>query len=165
LQKQGIRVQWLETENDRLMELKIYRTNRSIPLPRYMTEGSSGIDLFASIDEPVRIDPGEYKRIPSGIIISLPEGYEAQIRPRSGLAFREGVTVLNAPGTVDADYRGEIGVLLVNHGKRPFSVHSGMRIAQMIVTPVARADVVEVMHLEELERTDRDCGGFGHTGV
>jgi dUTP pyrophosphatase len=154
-----------ETENDRPMVLKIYRTNRKNPLPSYITGGASGIDLMASVDEPVRIDPGEYKRIPSGIIIALPKGYEAQIRPRSGLAFRDGVTVLNAPGTIDADYRGEIGVLLINHGSEPFSVTNGMRIAQMIVTPVARADIVEALHLEELERTDRDRGGFGHTGV
>jgi dUTP pyrophosphatase len=147
------------------MVLKIYRTSRNIPLPRYMTAGASGIDLFAAVDEPLSIAPGDYKRIPSGIIISLPRGYEAQIRPRSGLALKEGVTVLNAPGTVDADFRGEIGVLLINHGKSPFSVHSGMRIAQMIITPVARADIVEVMEREELERTDRDSGGFGHTGV
>jgi dUTP pyrophosphatase len=154
-----------DTENDQPMVLKIFRINKNNPLPCYMTEGASGIDLMASVQEAVRIDPGDYKRIPSGIVIALPKGYEAQIRPRSGLAFRDGVTVLNAPGTIDADYRGEVSVLLINHGSRPFSVTNGMRIAQMIVTPVARADIVEALHLEELERTDRDRGGFGHTGV
>ena len=147
------------------MVLKIYRVNRENPLPRYMTESASGIDLLASLEQPVQIGPGEFRHIPSGIIVSMPKGFEAQIRPRSGLAFKDGITVLNAPGTIDADYRGEIGVLLINHGKKIFTVTNRMRIAQMIITRVEKADIVEAMVVEELERTERDNGGFGHTGV
>ncbi len=147
------------------MLLKIYRLNRKIPLPRSMTAGSSGIDLSASIEEPVVINPGEYRCIPAGIIIGLPEGYEAQIRPRSGLALNSGITVLNAPGTVDSDYRGEIKVILINHGKKPFTVTGSMRIAQLVVSRVEKVESFEVMRVEELEGTKRSGGGFGHTGV
>lgn len=147
------------------MILKVFRINRENPLPRYMTDSASGIDLLASLDEPAEINPGEFMRIPTGIIISMPRGFEAQIRPRSGLAFEKGVTVLNTPGTVDADYRGEIGVVLINHGKQSFVVKNGMRIAQMVVSRVENADIEEVSAFEELESTGRDCGGFGHTGV
>lgn len=147
------------------MVLKVFRVNARNPVPAYMTAGSSGIDLHASLDEPVTIDPGAFRCVPAGIVISLPRGFEAQIRPRSGLAARDGITVLNAPGTVDADYRGEVKVVLINHGPRPFTVENGMRIAQMVVAPVERAAVVEVQSEHELERTDRDSGGFGHTGV
>jgi len=147
------------------MVLKIYRVNRENPLPRYMTESASGIDLLASLEQPVQIGPGEFRHIPSGIIVSMPKGFEAQIRPRSGLAFKDGITILNAPGTIDADYRGEIGVLLINHGKKIFTVTNRMRIAQMIITRVEKADIVEAMAVEELDRTERDNGGFGHTGV
>jgi dUTP pyrophosphatase len=147
------------------MVLKIYRINRNNPVPRYMTAGASGMDLTASLDEPVQINPGEFKRIPSGIIVAVPRGYEAQIRPRSGLAYKEGITVLNAPGTIDADYRGEIGVLLINHGHVPFQVHNGMRIAQMVITRVERASIVEAAVPDELEMTERSSGGFGHTGT
>ncbi|MFW6180626.1 MAG: dUTP diphosphatase [Spirochaetota bacterium] len=147
------------------MVLKVFRVNARNPVPAYMTSGSSGIDLHASLEEPVTIDPGAFRCVPAGIIVSLPQGYEAQIRPRSGLAARDGVTVLNAPGTVDADYRGEVRVVLINHGPRPFTVRNGMRIAQMVVAPVARADVVEVSSERELDSTLRSSGGFGHTGV
>ena len=147
------------------MVLKIYRLNRKNPLPRYMTSGASGVDLFASLDKPVEINPGEYSCIPSGIIVSLSEGYEAQVRPRSGLALKSGVTVLNAPGTVDSDYRGEVKVILINHGKKKFTVSSGMRIAQMIILPVEKAEIVEVQQIEQLDITERNIGGFGHTGV
>jgi dUTP pyrophosphatase len=147
------------------MILKIYRVNRNNPLPRYMTDGASGVDLFASLENPESIAPNEFKHIPTGIIISLPNGYEAQIRPRSGLAFESGVTVLNSPGTIDADYRGEIGVILINHGKKPFRVTNGMRIAQMVISSCVSTQIQEVLHIEELSPTKRDSGGFGHTGV
>ncbi|MGQ9616102.1 MAG: dUTP diphosphatase [Spirochaetota bacterium] len=147
------------------MRVKIYRINKKVPIPHAMTGGSSGIDLAASIEEPVIINPGEYRLIPAGIVIGLPKGYEAQIRPRSGLALNSGVTVLNSPGTVDSDYRGEIGVILINHGKKPFEVKCGMRIAQLVFSRVERMEPVEVMSLEELRITERGGGGFGHTGV
>ena len=147
------------------MVLKIHRISKRNPLPRYMTADASGIDLMASLENPVDIRPGEFARIPAGIAISLPSGYEAQIRPRSGLAFKHGVTLLNAPGTIDADYRGEVGVLLINHGKETFTVTNGMRIAQMVVAQVQTASIEEAVSIEELEKTDRDSGGFGHTGV
>jgi len=147
------------------MLLKIYRISKKNPLPRYMTADASGIDLMASLEDPVEIRPGEFARIPTGIIISLPNGYEAQIRPRSGLAFKHGVTLLNAPGTIDADYRGEVGILLINHGKENFTVTNGMRIAQMVIAQVQSARIEEAVSIEELEKTDRDSGGFGHTGV
>jgi dUTP pyrophosphatase len=123
------------------------------------------MDLHASLEEPVTIEPGAFRCVPAGIIVALPRGFEAQIRPRSGLAARDGVTVLNAPGTVDADYRGEIRVVLVNHGPRPFTVSNGMRIAQMVIAPVERASIVEVLSESELDATRRSSGGFGHTGV
>jgi dUTP pyrophosphatase len=147
------------------MVLKMFRTDSTNPLPAYMTEGSSGMDLYASLPEPLVIEPGGFECVPAGIIISLPQGYEAQIRPRSGLAARQGVTVLNAPGTVDADYRGEVKVILINHGKSPFRVERGMRIAQMVIAQVQRADVTEAGSEQELDRTGRSSGGFGHTGM
>ena len=147
------------------MVLKIYRISKKNPLPRYMTGYASGIDLMASLESPVEIRPGEFARIPTGIIISMPSGYEAQIRPRSGLAFKHGVTLLNAPGTIDADYRGEIGILLINHGKESFTVTNGMRIAQMVIAQVQSARIEEAVSIEELDKTNRDSGGFGHTGV
>ena len=129
-----------------------------------MTEDASGIDLMASLESPVEVKPGEFTRISTGIIVSIPRGYEAQIRPRSGLAFKHGVTVLNAPGTIDADYRGEVGIILINHGKESFTVTNGMRIAQMVIARVASARIEEAVSIEELEKTERDNGGFGHTG-
>ena len=147
------------------MVLKIYRISKKNPLPRYMTADASGIDLMACLESPVEIRPGEFVRIPTGIIISIPSGYEAQIRPRSGLAFKHGVTLLNAPGTIDADYRGEVGILLINHGKEIFTVTNGMRIAQMVLAQVQSARIEEAVSIEELDKTDRDSGGFGHTGV
>jgi dUTP pyrophosphatase len=110
------------------MILKVYRLNKQNPLPDYMSHQASGIDLFASVDHDVSIDPGEYKVIPTGIRVSLPRGYEAQLRPRSGLALKYGVTVLNSPGTIDADYRGEVKVILINHGKKPFIIRNMMRV-------------------------------------
>lgn len=137
-------------------------SEKEIPLPRYMTERSSGMDLFAAVDEEVTLEPGERKLVPTGIALSIPEGYEGQVRPRSGLALREGVTLLNTPGTIDADYRGEVGVLLMNLGQRPFKVRRGDRIAQLVIVPVCRAEWELV---EELDPTPRSEGGFGHTGA
>jgi dUTP pyrophosphatase len=147
------------------MSILIYRLNKENPLPKYMSKGASGIDLYASLDKPMSILPGEYSCVPSGIIISLPEGIEAQIRPRSGLASKHGVTVLNTPGTVDSDYRGEIKVILVNHGKKVFTVKNGMRIAQMVISKVERAQIIEASEKSELDTTTRADGGFGHTGL
>jgi dUTP pyrophosphatase len=133
----------------------------SIPLPRYMTEGSSGMDLFAFLEEEVTLEPGERKLIPTGISVAIPEGFEGQIRPRSGLAVRHGIGVVNGPGTIDADYRGEICVLLINFDHVPFTVRHGDRIAQMVIARVYRAIFEE---LNELPPTGRQEGGFGHTG-
>lgn len=135
--------------------------NKDIPLPRYMTGGSAGMDIFAAVDKEEIIRPGERKNIPTGFAIALPAGYEAQIRPRSGLAVKNGVTLINSPGTVDADYRGEIGVIIINHGKEPFVVRRGDRIAQMVIHRVCRV----IWDLSErLPQTSRGNGGFGHTG-
>ena len=136
-------------------------SGNEIPLPRYMTEHSSGMDLFAAVDEEVTLEPGDRKLIPTGIALSIPEGFEGQVRPRSGLALREGVTLLNAPGTIDADYRGEIGVLLINLGQQPFQVKRGDRIAQLVFTPICKG-VLELV--SGLDDTPRNEGGFGHTG-
>jgi dUTP pyrophosphatase len=133
-----------------------------LPLPRYQSDGASGMDLHAAVEGPLAIPPGQVRLVPTGIHIAVPRGYEAQVRPRSGLALKQRVTVLNAPGTVDSDYRNEVGVILANLGDEPFSVERGMRIAQMVVCRVHRAELVEV---EELDRTDRHMGGFGSTGL
>jgi dUTP pyrophosphatase len=147
------------------MILKVYKLNKNNPLPDYMSSQASGIDLFASVEHDVSIAPGDYKIIPTGIRVSLPYGYEAQLRPRSGLALKHGITVLNSPGTIDADYRGEVKVLLMNHGKKPFIVKNMMRIAQMVVAEIVRAKVIEVNNEKQLDKTKRDNGGFGHTGI
>lgn len=133
-----------------------------LALPAYQTDQSAGMDLLAAVDAPLTIAPGGRALVPTGIAIALPAGFEAQVRPRSGLALRHGVTLLNSPGTVDADYRGEVKVLLVNHGDAPFAVERGMRIAQIIVAPVARARWDERPLLPESARGD---GGFGSTGA
>src|SRR5262249_39690234 len=132
-----------------------------LPLPAYATEHSAGVDLLAAVKEDVVIAPGKRALIPTGISIALPEGYEAQVRPRSGLALKNGVTVLNSPGTIDADYRGEVGVILINHGDEPFRVTRGSRIAQMIIAQYARA---AFSRAETLEASARGAGGFGSTG-
>lgn len=131
-------------------------------LPTYATEQSAGMDLRANLEEPVTLDPMERKLIGTGLYISLPEGYEAQIRPRSGLALKNGITVLNSPGTVDADYRGEIKVLLINLSQVPFSINGGERIAQMVISKHDQGEFIEVL---ELDTTERGTGGYGHTGV
>lgn len=133
-----------------------------LPLPAYATEHSAGMDLLAAISEPLTLEPGTRILIPTGIAIALPEGYEAQVRPRSGLALKHGVTVLNAPGTIDADYRGEIAVILINHGTEPFVIARGMRIAQMVIAPYTRASWENV---DTLKISARGDGGFGSTGL
>jgi len=135
-------------------------TAHPLPLPQYMTAGAAGMDLLADVDQAEEIAPGARALIPTGIAIELPDGHEAQVRPRSGLALRNGVTLLNSPGTIDADYRGEIKVLLINHGDQPFIVRRGDRIAQMVVAPVARAELRETTDLAD---SSRGAGGFGHT--
>ena len=131
-------------------------------LPVYATPQSAGMDLRANIDEPITLHPMERRLIPTGLHIALPEGYEAQIRPRSGLALKHGLTVLNSPGTIDADYRGEIGVLLINLSQQDFVINDGERIAQMII---ARHEQTDFVVVEELDQTERGEGGYGHTGV
>jgi len=143
------------------IRIKRLRKDRSIPVPQYMTDGSSGMDLFAFLEKEVTLEPGERKLISTGISVAIPEGFEGQIRPRSGLAIQHGIGVVNGPGTIDADYRGEIGVLLINFDKSPFTVHHGDRIAQMVISRVFRAIFEEV---NELPPTGRQDGGFGHTG-
>ena len=136
--------------------------SEGLALPSYATTHSAGMDLMAAIAAPVTLSPGERKLIPTGIAIALPDGYEAQVRPRSGLALKNGITVANAPGTIDADYRGEVGVILINLGTEPFTVERGMRIAQMIIAPYSRATFLEVT---ELPSSERGAGGFGSTGT
>ena len=132
------------------------------PLPQYATPQSAGMDLRANLEEPITLQPLERRLIPTGLFIALPEGYEAQVRPRSGLALKKGITVLNAPGTVDADYRGEIGVLLINLSQEPFIVNDGERIAQMVI---ARHEQGQFEEVDALGETERGTGGYGHTGV
>jgi dUTP pyrophosphatase len=134
--------------------------NEDIPLPQYMTDQAAGMDIFAAVSDDEVILPGQIKKIATGIAIALPEGYEAQIRPRSGLALKNGISMVNSPGTIDADYRGEIGLIVINHGQEPFVVKRGIRLAQMVVQKVFRADWVET---SELNDTARGNGGFGHT--
>jgi dUTP pyrophosphatase len=134
---------------------------RDLPLPSYATVGSAGLDLLAAIDGDLEIPPGTRAAVPTGIAIALPEGYEAQIRPRSGLALNHGITMLNSPGTIDSDYRGEIKVIVINLGEAPFRVTRGMKIAQMVV---ARHEQIELLETEELQATSRASGGFGSTG-
>jgi dUTP pyrophosphatase len=136
--------------------------NQDVAPPSYETDGASGLDLRAAVDRELTLHPGEIRLVPTGVAISLPMGYEAQIRPRSGLALKHGVGMVNSPGTIDSDYRGEIGVVLINWGKAPFVIKRGDRIAQMVVTRVSRAEVLEVDRLETTARGER---GFGHSGV
>ena len=133
-----------------------------LPLPAYATPGSAGLDLLAAVEEPMELTPLETALVPTGLCLALPEGYEGQVRPRSGLAARHGVTVLNSPGTIDADYRGEIKVILVNLGKAPFRIERGTRIAQLVVAPVAR---IEWSPAPALPESIRGGEGFGHTGT
>ncbi len=144
------------------IEVKITRCRIGARLPRYMTAAAAGMDLYVKLDSDVILVPGERVLVPTGIAIALPEGYEAQVRPRSGLAVKYGVTLLNTPGTIDADYRGEISVILINHGSENFIIKDGERVAQMIIAPVSRC---QLQLVDTLSETERGSGGFGHTGV
>jgi len=148
----------------RLVKIKIKRldAHRDIPIPSYETEGSAGMDLRAAVNEDITLNPGEIRLIPTGLMVSIPKGYEAQIRARSGLALKHGIGMVNSPGTIDSDYRGEVAVIMINWGEEPFVVHRGDRIAQMVITQVFRAGLLEV---EALEPTGRGEGGFGHSGL
>ena len=145
-----------------MTEILIKRLSKNIPLPKYETTGSSGMDLSANIGNDIEIAPGKSSIIPTGLAISIPKNFEIQIRPRSGLAAKNQITVLNTPGTIDADYRGELKVILINLGKNVFKVEKGLRIAQMILCPVVKAIIKEV---DTLEITKRGSGGFGSTGT
>lgn len=136
--------------------------SEDLPLPSYMSQGASGADLYADVREEILLKPGDIRLVSTGISISLPQGFEAQIRPRSGLAFKHGITLVNTPGTVDSDYRGVISLIVTNLGREPYVIRRGDRLAQMIIAPVAR---MEVEKWEELDTTQRESGGFGHTGV
>ena len=145
------------------VEIQQLPHGNGLALPAYQSAHAAGLDLLAAVpeDAPVMLAPGKHALIPTGLTIALPQGYEAQVRPRSGLAAKHGVTVLNSPGTVDADYRGEVCVLLINHGDQPFPIRRGERIAQMVIAQVARVELVPVT---SLSATDRGSGGFGSTG-
>ena len=145
------------------IEIRQLPHGEGLPLPAYQSAHAAGLDLLAAVptDAPLILSPGQYALVPTGLAIALPEGFEAQVRPRSGLAAKHGVTVLNAPGTVDSDYRGEISVILINHGSAPFTIARGERIAQMVIAQVANAELVPVVSLAP---TDRGGGGFGSTG-
>lgn len=148
-----------------MIQVKVKRVSSNhlppLPLPSYQTPHAVGMDLLADVENPLSLEPGERRLVPTGIAIELPEGFEAQIRPRSGLAVKKGVTLLNSPGTIDSDYRGEIRVILVNHGHEPIVVGRGDRIAQMVVAPALRAALVESAEISE---TKRSVNGFGSTG-
>lgn len=148
--------------SDEAVKITALPHGKDLPLPSYATEHSAGMDLLAAIDAPIELAPGDKMLVATGIAIALPHGFEAQIRPRSGLAAKNGVTVLNSPGTIDADYRGEIKVILINHGKEAFRIERGMRIAQMVI---ARYERIEWTPVESLDETVRGSGGFGSTGT
>lgn len=142
--------------------MKIEVVNKSKhALPEHKTVGSAGVDLRANLDEPILLQPGEFTLVKTGLFMAVPDGYEAQVRPRSGLALKHGVTVLNTPGTIDADYRGEVGVILINHSKEPFTINDGERIAQLVI---ARHETIDWQEVNELPETHRGEGGFGSTG-
>ena len=147
---------------ERKVKIYVQKTSEKTAFPSYMTPGSSGLDLRASIEEPMTLEPFERKLIPTGLKLAIPQGYEGQVRPRSGLALKHGITTLNSPGTIDSDYRGEVKVLLSNLGSAPVVINSGDRIAQLVIAPVVQAELEEV---DELDDTSRGEGGFGHTGV
>jgi dUTP pyrophosphatase len=144
------------------VQVKRLSHGMDLPLPAYMSEHAAGMDIYAAVNPEIIIPPGEWKLVPTGISVALPDGYEAQVRPRSGLALKQGISILNTPGTVDADYRGEVGVILMNHSQENLVIKRGDRIAQMIVNKVERIQFEEV---KELAETKRNSGGFGHTGV
>ena len=144
------------------VKIKRVRDRGDIPLPRYMTSHSAGMDLYADMEGEITLQPMERMLVPTGIAVALPDGFEAQIRPRSGLAINHGIALLNSPGTIDADYRGEISVIMINLGDKPFAVKRGDRVGQMVINRVYHAAWDKV---EELEETERGAGGFGHTGL
>ncbi len=152
----------LEQSNKVSIRIRRLPKARDIPLPSRASDGASGVDLIACVQEDVTILPGDWKLIPTGIALEIPAGCEAQVRPRSGLALRYGVTTLNSPGTIDSDYRGEVGVILINHGRKPFVVKRGDRIAQLVFARVMEVEFEEVDRLDDSARGD---GGFGHTGL
>jgi dUTP pyrophosphatase len=152
----------MQDAGERRPRVQIKRLRPDAQLPRYMTDGAAGLDLAAALDAPITLAPGERKLVPTGLAMAIPPGWEGQVRPRSGLAAKFGVTCLNTPGTIDADYRGEVKVLLINHGDAPFVVQHGERIAQLVIAAVGRAELVQV---DELADTQRGEGGFGSTGV
>jgi len=141
--------------------IEILKLHPHAKVPRYMTGMAAGMDVCACLDTAIRLDPGERCLVPTGLAFAIPEGYEVQVRPRSGLAIKSGIALVNAPGTIDADYRGEVCIILINHGQECFNINDGDRIAQLIVAPVCQAELLEV---ESLSVTDRGSGGFGHTG-
>lgn len=143
------------------LKIKRVRDNTDVPLPRYESDWSSGLDLRADVAEKIVLQPGQRRLVPSGIAVEMEKGFEIQVRPRSGLALRKGVSMVNTPGTIDADYRGEIGVILINHGDEDFLIERGDRIAQMVVCPVIHPEIIEV---NDLHGTGRGAGGFGSTG-
>ena len=145
-----------------MTEILIKRLSKDVTLPKYETKGSSGLDLAANTDKQIKILPGKSEIIPTGLAVAIPKNFEIQIRPRSGLAARSQISVLNTPGTIDADYRGELKVILINLSNKVFVVEKGLRIAQMVLCPVVKATLKEV---EELENTERGSGGFGSTGI
>jgi dUTP pyrophosphatase len=149
--------------NLKLVKISLKRKKgcEDLPVPEYATQGSSGMDLYADVEGEVVLSPGEIKLISAGIYLSIPEGYEAEIRPRSGLALKHGIGLVNAPGTIDSDYRGLIGLIMINHGKEPFVIKRRDRIAQMVIKDIVRADIKVC---GELDETVRSHGGFGHTG-
>ena len=146
------------------LQFKILENGYGLPIPKYESEGAAGLDLLAAIEEDksIIILPGRAEMVPTGIAIALPKGFEAQIRPRSGLAAKNGITILNSPGTIDSDYRGEISAMLINHSKVNFEIERGMRIAQMIIAPVVQFNLIKT---ETLDETKRGAGGFGSTGI
>ncbi|SKA86806.1 dUTP pyrophosphatase [Caloramator quimbayensis] len=146
------------------MKLLIKRLEnaKDLPIPKYMTSGSAGMDLYANVAETTIINPMEIKIIPTGISIALPQNYEAQIRPRSGLALKYGISFVNTPGTIDSDYRGEINLIMINFGNKPFIISRGDRIAQMVINKI---EIPEIIEVDELDKTQRDRGGFGSTGL
>jgi|TARA_Y100000996_G_C22489255_1_gene629493 dUTP pyrophosphatase len=145
-----------------MTKILIKKLSKEVSLPKYETDGSSGMDLAANIKSTIKIEPGKIEIIPTGLALSIPKGFEVQIRPRSGLAAKNKITVLNTPGTIDADYRGEIKVILINLGQEAFRVEKGLRIAQMVICPILRAELEEVA---DLGQTERGKGGFGSTGT
>ncbi|MBW1779851.1 MAG: dUTP diphosphatase [Deltaproteobacteria bacterium] len=144
------------------VKVKPLEHHNGLPLPAYASEGASGMDIRACVKAPVTLNPGDIHMIPTGLALSIPPGYEAQIRPRSGLSLNHGIGMVNSPGTIDSDYRGEVGIILINWGRDPFVIRRGDRIAQMVISKIYQADILETT---DLDRTPRGEGGFGHSGT